>query len=289
MSNGNPSDPRLKFVELEYGYLAQSSFHCDELRDRFIQFYLLLVGAAVSLTVGLAPLAARSQATVPEWIFVVIPGFLGLLGLVFLPILARLRCLVIECLQGTVLLKRYGRQHTPPDDHRFASAFLWDETSVPTDERNHTASFALVLLFMVLNSGMFALTFAALAHTRLQHVGQAILWGLPLWSAMLTAEIVFYRAFLHSQLEAAYDDFIRKWDNLGAEKQSSPAASMNAQAGGEETPPLPVGAATNTQQGKADKDDPHNRRPAWDGGPWVLGGAAITTMLLLVAVAATIL
>ena len=44
---------RTKFVELEYNYLTESSFHSDHLRNQFIQFYLLIAGVAATVIAAL--------------------------------------------------------------------------------------------------------------------------------------------------------------------------------------------------------------------------------------------
>jgi len=131
------NDLRLKFVELEYGYLTQSSFHTDELRNKFIEFYLLNVGAAGSVMLGLAQLGTR----VPHWVYASAAFFLGILGMVMLPIFARLRRVVLECLQGTALSKRYVEEViNAGEDKKFSSALLWDASTLPTDESYLTAS-----------------------------------------------------------------------------------------------------------------------------------------------------
>ncbi len=60
------SDLRTKFVELEYRYLVDSSFHSDNLRNQIIQFYLLVADLAATAIVGLAQLSARPGAGSPN-------------------------------------------------------------------------------------------------------------------------------------------------------------------------------------------------------------------------------
>ena len=58
------TDPSLDLLRLEFNYVTQSSLHTDDLRDRFIQYYLILVGAAFTVMLGLAQL---DNTTVHPW------------------------------------------------------------------------------------------------------------------------------------------------------------------------------------------------------------------------------
>jgi hypothetical protein len=203
---------RTKFIALEYEYLSQSSFHTDDMRNKFIEFYLLIVGAAATAILGLAQL---ESSAVPTWAFSVVAFLIGALGVVMLPVFARARRVVLECLQGTVLLKRYVEE-VVSEDQAFSHALLWDAHSLPTDERYGTASFLLVFLFMLLDSAMFMLATLLMLSERLP-VPAAILWSLAIGACLLTAQIVFYRCFLWLQIRRAMksDRLKDKWDKLG--------------------------------------------------------------------------
>jgi hypothetical protein len=64
--------PDLRFLETEYAYVTQSSFHTDTLRDRYIEFYILLIGAAFSGILGIAQLG---QATISPYVLGLIALF----------------------------------------------------------------------------------------------------------------------------------------------------------------------------------------------------------------------
>jgi phosphoglycerol transferase MdoB-like AlkP superfamily enzyme len=122
---------------------------------------------------------------------------------------------VLECLQGTVLLKRYVEE-VVSGDQSFSYALLWDVHSLPTDEGYGTASFLLVFLFMLLDSTMFMLAILLMLSERIA-VSAAILWSLAIGAGLLTAQVVFYRSFLWLQIcKAMKSDRLKdKCDKLG--------------------------------------------------------------------------
>lgn len=213
---------RTKLVELEYEYLVQSSLHSDGLRNQIIQFYLIIASAAASAILGLAKIQAEStqagqtQPMVATWVFSVIAGFIGVIGVVMLPIFVRLRRVVLECLQGTVLLKRYAVQVVSKSgDQDFESSMLWDGHSLPTDERYLTASFILIFVVILLDSSMLAISSLLLLSERLPYQA-AGLWSLAFGTAILTVQVVVYRWLLWHEIRNAMEsDKLRvKWSKL---------------------------------------------------------------------------
>ena len=146
--NGN-GGPDLSFLEKEYDYVTQSSFHTDKLRDRYIEFYLVLTGAAFS---GILGLAQSGKVTISPYVLGLISLFLAIVGIFEVLIFVRLRRVVIESLQASALIKMYYIKHYP----HLKPAFLWGTKTVPQRERFCTASFLLVLLVIFLDSAMFA-------------------------------------------------------------------------------------------------------------------------------------
>ncbi len=146
--NGN-AGPDFSFLETEYAYVTQSSFHTDTLRDRYIEFYILLIGAAFSGILGIAQLG---QATISPYVLGLIALFLAIVGVFEVLIFVRLRRVVIESLQASTLIKMCYIKHYP----HLEPVFLWDTETLPKRERLYTASFLLVLLVIFLDSAMFA-------------------------------------------------------------------------------------------------------------------------------------
>ena len=221
--DGAVSELRTKFVELEYRYLIESSFHSDNLRNQIIQFYLLVAGLAATAIVGLAQLAAKSgtesasRLDFPAWSYGALAFFVALVGVMMIPIFVRLRRVVMECLQGTVLLKRYVQQAmTAQRGEVFDAAMIWDADSLPTDEHYLTASFMLVLVVMLLDSAMFALSAASLRPTWLSWETWGM-WSLTLGIFLLTVQVVVYRWLLYRELRRALtsDRLALKWAALG--------------------------------------------------------------------------
>jgi hypothetical protein len=130
--------------------VTQSSFHTDKLRDRYIEFYILLTGAAFSGILGLA----QSKVAISPYILGLISLFLAIVGVFEVLIFVRLRRVVIESLQASTLIKMCYIKHYP----HLEPAFFWDTKTVPRGERLHTASFLLVLLVIFLDSAMFAVS-----------------------------------------------------------------------------------------------------------------------------------
>jgi hypothetical protein len=127
-----------------------------------------------------------------------------------LPIFARLRRVVLECLQGTALLKRYVEEVVNAhQDQEFSSALLWDARTLPTDEGYLTASFVLIFVMMLLSSVMFALG------ATLQMPPDKLplpygWWSLAIWTSVLTLQVMFYRWLLWRELTRAIEN-----DRLG--------------------------------------------------------------------------
>lgn len=214
---------RDELIELEYTYLTQSSFRSDELRDRIFQFYLLIVSTAAAVILGLTQMANGGQAralpfdpSTIRWAMATLAGLIGIIGVVMIPIFVRLRRVVIECLQGTVLLKRYVLNLV--NEKRFADAFIWDDRTLPRDESFTSASFLLIFVFMLLDTVMLSLPLYLFLADLLRPVA-ALLWTLVVAIPLLTAQIVSYRYMLARELTDALERnrFTVKWMRLGIE------------------------------------------------------------------------
>lgn len=216
----------------EYDNFNQSSFHSDGLRNQIIEFYLILVGAAATAIVGIAQLEAKNSPTSTAfgdralWPFSAIALFIGLIGIVMLPIFVRLRRVVLECLSGTVLIKRYAeRLIVAPDDALFSSAMLWDANSLPLDESYFTASFVLVFLVMLLSSVMVGLSVFLRLYEELLAAGKDVypaeLWSLVFGLGLLTLQMVVYRIWLWNEIRnfIEHDRLREKWKALGLDSK----------------------------------------------------------------------
>jgi hypothetical protein len=217
---------RLKLLELEYEYLTQSSFQTDTLRNQFVQFYLVIVGVAATALVGLAQIQSRDGQTLGaltsqwSWVYSMIAAFIGALGVVMLRLFVRLRRVVMECLQGTVLLKGYVMNELGGDKaRRLGSAMLWDDLSVPTDESYGSASFVLIFVFMLLDSSMFFLASLFWWASRQPPLSPkaVVLWSFVIFAAALTLQVAVYRLMLATELRNAMrrDRLASKYEELG--------------------------------------------------------------------------
>ncbi len=211
-----------KFVELEYKYLIQSSLHSDDLRNRIIQLYLIIAGAAGTVILGLAELSTKPQQStqaspvIPIQVFSVVACFIGVIGVVMLPIFVRLRCVVLECLLGTILLKFYTiRKVKQGGDESFVSSLLWDAHTLPTDERYLTASFLLIFVVILLNSAMFAIAILLLLSEQFSTLA-ASLWSLTVLIGTLTLQVILYRWLLWREISRITNSkrLKEKWDQL---------------------------------------------------------------------------
>lgn len=213
------------FIKLEYDNFVQSGFHTDGLRNQIIQFYLILVGAAATAIVGLAQLQEGGQttgaaSTVSFWQFGGIAFFIGLIGIMMLPIFVRLRRVALECLAGTVLLKRYAARVIEKSDTTFPNALLWDANSLPTDESYMTASFVLIFIFMTLSSSMVGLALFLALLERLVPANSSIIpaawWSASVGIAILTLQVVVYRVWLWHEIRKFIrsDRLKHKWHAL---------------------------------------------------------------------------
>ncbi|MBI4674002.1 MAG: hypothetical protein HY741_20340 [Chloroflexi bacterium] len=218
-----PVELRDELIELEYNYLTQSSFRSDELRDRIFQFYLLIVSTAAAAILGLTQLAKPEQLPgapfdplTIKWALALLAGLIGVIGVVMVPIFVRLRRVVIECLQGTVLLKRYVLNVV--NEKRFGDAFIWDDRTLPRDENYSSASFLLIFVFMLLDTVMLSLPFYLWLSDWLRPFA-ALLWTLVVFIPLVTLQVIVYRYMLGRELAAAIERnrFMVKWVRLGIE------------------------------------------------------------------------
>ncbi len=170
----------LRLLEMEYNYLVQSSFHTDNLRDRFIQYYLILVSVTVTILVGVLQIG---ELEINPLIFTFAAFILFLIGAMLVPIFVRLRRVVWECLVGMALIKEYCKKHAVyPQD--LSQALMWDRATVPKDEVWYSASSLLVLMMILLNSVMLG--------------GAVFLWvgllaAIVIWLVSCGLQWIFYR------------------------------------------------------------------------------------------------
>ncbi len=143
----SPEDIDLRLLEMEYEYVTNSSFHTDDLRDKFIQYYLIIVGVAFTLMIGLI-----ENTKVDVAIFAIISLVLFSIGIVLMFVLVRLRRIVWECIAATALIKEYYKRHAV-NANDLKHALLWDEGSMPS-EQWHSATSLLALLVSILGSTM---------------------------------------------------------------------------------------------------------------------------------------
>lgn len=185
-------DIDLRLLALEHEYVASSSFHTDDLRDKFIQYYLIIVGVAFTLMIGLI-----ENTRVDVAIFAIISSVLFLIGLVLMLVLVRLRRIVWECIAATTLIKEYYKKHAvhAPD---LSNALLWDEGSMPS-ERWHSATSLLALLVAILDSTMLgSALFLVMARSDLNAsslpnpLSQPLLPAIVLFVASAVAQWLFY-------------------------------------------------------------------------------------------------
>ena len=218
-----PPELRDELIQLEYTYLTQSSFRSDELRDRIFQFYLVIVSTAAAVILGLTQMANNdSSPALPfdpltvRWAMVTLAFLIGAIGAVMIPIFARLRRVVMECLQGTVLLKRYVLNLV--NEKRFADAFIWDDRTLPRDENYGSASFLLIFVFMLLDTVMLCLPIFLFLADWLRPFA-ALLWTLVCFIPIVTIQVVWYRYVLGRELTGALERnrFTIKWVRLGIE------------------------------------------------------------------------
>lgn len=218
-----PNELRDELLQMEYTYLTQSSFRSDELRDRIFQFYLVIVSTAAAAILGLTQLASSGQPTgLPfdpssiKWALVTLSGLIGIIGVVMVPIFVRLRRVVIECLQGTVLLKRYVLNVV--NERRFGDAFIWDDRTLPRDENYSSASFLLIFVFILLDTVMLSLPFYLLLGELLRPLA-ALLWTCMWFIPIVTLQVIAYRYWLGGELKNAIERnrFTVKWVRLGIE------------------------------------------------------------------------
>jgi hypothetical protein len=212
----------LSLLEREYEYVTQSSFHTDELRDRFIQFYMLLAGIAFSIVIGLAQM---ENANPEPLAFAVVGVVVFLVGAGLVLIFVRLRRIVWECLLASVLIKEYFRKHAAhPDD--LGNALFWDRaTAPPQKEKWYSASSLLVLLIAILGSAMlgmalyFVLEQFQLLNEPFDHA--AWLWSVALFAVSTAVQwTVYFRRVEKEKVRAiAQSGYLKKLEHFKAKQE----------------------------------------------------------------------
>lgn len=146
-----------EFLLKEYDSAQKLTYHVDDMRSKLTQFFIALSGvtlAAISTMIkkDIEPLLLGT----PWWVVasVTVVGC-GLLGVLFVLIIARLRRTQIEHFHITNNIRKYFlEQHEEPDK-------LWQvvglsESTIPTPTRS-SGSYYWVLLIITLTSLLFSL------------------------------------------------------------------------------------------------------------------------------------
>jgi hypothetical protein len=188
---------RTDLLGREYDYVTQSSFHSDELRNQYIQFYILLVSIVLSAGIALI----QFKVPVHPAVLCAVALLVGLVGVLEVGVFVRLRVVVIECLQATVLLKEYALRGLPAHERdRMADAFLWDTETLPNPLYMWSASSLLMLLVIVLDSAMFAgAAYTATAYGRSAAVTLTV--SAAVWAASVLLQVLFYRQRLRAEVK----------------------------------------------------------------------------------------
>jgi hypothetical protein len=212
----------LDLLGYEYEYITQSSLHTDDLRDRFTQYYLILVGAAFTVMLGIAQL---DNTTVHPIVFALISFVLFLVGLILVFIFARLRKIVVESMLASALIKEYYKTRVAPGAG-LQHALLWDGASVPEKEKLTTASFLLVLMVIILNSAMLgAAVFFLLGGSNLKP-GESIFVVIAV--SMIVVAVFALSCMVQSGLYMmkVNREIMRVWERFTVKKQGAAAATQ---------------------------------------------------------------
>ncbi len=199
-------------LDWEYKYLVDSSFHSDSLRNQIIQIYLGIVGVAGTVILGLQNAGWIGNDI--NTAFAILALFISLIGFIMVPIFARLRRIVIECMQGTALIKRYIFERGEKKNIIYPNAFLWDADSLPSGTNMLTASFLLIFIVIFLDSAMLAIAVYLFPFAKLPT--SSIYFALAVLSGFLTIQVLLYRYMLWKEIEEAMksDRLQKKWENL---------------------------------------------------------------------------
>lgn len=138
----------------EFSYLAQTAFQANEDRARVTNYYVVTMGAAVAAIIGV-----RIEPTFPTdvyWGFSTLFGALGIIGLLTLLQIVRLRRAWIESVLAMNAIKDYYKTHFP--DPIFVQAFAWNRTTIPKAAKHWSVAFLLAVSVMLIDSLAFAVT-----------------------------------------------------------------------------------------------------------------------------------
>lgn len=138
-----------EILKLEFEYARETAAQAQNDRTVIVNLYLLLVGGAGSLlfaAVSFVPLEQR--LLIPEQALSLLFLVLGLLGMLTLFKLIRLRQAWFESVRAMNAIKAYYLEKFPELD----AAMLWKTTTIPSPGKAWTITFILSAMVVLLSS-----------------------------------------------------------------------------------------------------------------------------------------
>lgn len=134
-------------LQQEFEYARETALQANNDRTQVVNLYLLLVGGAGSLAVGLPALAPAGLVAMPV-LLASVSGLIGLVGLFTILKLIRLRLAWHDSAQAMNRIKDFYLAHYP----EMAPAFRWRTQTLPPPGQVGTITFDLAGLVALVDS-----------------------------------------------------------------------------------------------------------------------------------------
>jgi len=175
-----------EILKLEFEYARETATQAQNDRTVIVNLYLLLVGGAGSLlfaAVSFVPLEQR--LLIPEQALSLLFLVLGLLGILTLFKLIRLRQAWFDSVRAMNAIKAYYLEKFPELD----AAFVWKTTTIPSPGKAWTITFILSAMVVLLSS--LALT-AALHFMEIRSGNVQLVLDAIAFSVVVGFQFLFY-------------------------------------------------------------------------------------------------
>lgn len=170
---------------MEFEYARETADQAQDDRMVIVNLYLVLVGGVGSLLLAATSLVPSERLDLPPRALSLLFFVLGLLGVLTLFKLVRLRQAWFDSVRVMNTIKDYYLHQFPELD----AAFIWTTRTIPMPGRAWTITFILAAMVMLLSSLSFAL---ALHFLELRGGDTQLLLDVICFFFALSVQILFY-------------------------------------------------------------------------------------------------
>ncbi len=174
-----------EILKLEFEYARETAYQAQNDRTVIVNLYLLLVGGVGSLLLAANSLAPLGKLDIPSQALTLLFAVLGLLGVLTLFKLIRLRQAWFDSARAMNVIKAYYLETFPELD----TALIWKTKTIPSLGKAWTITFILSAMVILLSSISFAtaIHFLEIGRGDAQLIVDAIVFGFA-----VSMQLLFY-------------------------------------------------------------------------------------------------